>query len=70
MDELIFITPNEKAQFEFLLGKSVEGVVLFNPIETPTYCDGYCEKIDKSKSFKILSLANSLLIGELTECYN
>ena len=57
-DELIFITPNEKTHFEFLVGRSVTGTVLFNPIEKPVYYDEFCKKIDRSKSFKILSLAN------------
>ena len=53
----LFLSHLRKTYFVFSWAKRYS-TVLFNPIEKPVYYDEYCEKIDRSKSFKILSLAN------------
>ena len=57
-NQLIFITSNEKNHFETLIGHSVNGKILFNPVCMGVSKLPKCMRIVSSASLKILMLSN------------
>ena len=57
-NQLIFITSNEKKHFETLIGRSVDGKILFNPVGVSVSKLPVCQRVIDSTSLKILMLSN------------
>jgi len=57
-NQLIFITSNEKKHFETLIGRSVNGKILFNPVGVSVSKLPVCQRVIDSTSLKILMLSN------------